>query len=112
MPRSKPKPSPGPGSPIDWPEVLTLAEAAAYLRVSEAQVMRMVGPGGLPGRLVGSEWRLSRAALQEWLRSPPVPSSLESLLALAGSWKGDPHAEEMLQAIYQNRGRPMTEGAS
>jgi excisionase family DNA binding protein len=114
MPRSKPKPRsrPEPASPVAWPEVLTLAEAAAYLRVSEAQIMNMVGPRGLPGRLVGSEWRFSRAALQQWLGSPVVPSSRESLLALTGSWKGDPHAEEMLQEIYQSRGRPMTEGDS
>lgn len=110
--KPKPRPQPEPGSPVAWPEVLTLAEAAAYLRVSEAQIMNMVGPQGLPGRLVGSEWRFSRAALQDWLRSPAVPSSRESLLALAGSWKDDPHAEEMLQEIYQGRGRPMTEGGS
>ena len=112
MPRSKPrpKPRPVPVSTIEWPEVLTLAEAAAYLRVSEAQIMNLVGPRGLPGRMVGSEWRFSRAALLEWLRSPAVPSSRESLLALAGSWKDDPHAEEMLREIYRSRGRPMTEG--
>ena len=33
----------------------TLAEAAAYLRVPEAEVVRMVGPRGLPGRLIGSD---------------------------------------------------------
>lgn len=93
----------------EWPEVLTLAEAAAYLRVPEGEVLHLVGPNGLPGRLIGSEWRFLRAALQEWLRSPVVPSSRESLLSLAGSWQDDPHAEEMLQEIYRNRGRPMTE---
>lgn len=91
-----------------WPEVLTLAEAAAYLRVREADVVRMVGPRGLPGRLVGSEWRFSRSALEQWLRTPPEPSSKESLLALAGAWKDDPHAEEMLEEIYRQRGRPMS----
>jgi excisionase family DNA binding protein len=89
--------------------VLTLAEAAAYLRVPEAEVVRMVGPRGLPGRLIGSEWRFSRTALEQWLRTPPGPSTEESLLALAGAWKDDAHVEEMLAEIYRQRGRPMTE---
>jgi excisionase family DNA binding protein len=96
----------------EWPEVLTLAETAAYLRVPEAEVVRLVGPPGLPGRLIGSEWRFSRAAVQEWLRTPPEPSSRESLLALTGAWKDDPDVDDMLKEIYQRRGRPMTEDGS
>jgi excisionase family DNA binding protein len=91
--------------------VLTLGEAAAYLRVAEADVVRMVGPRGLPGRLIGSEWRFSRAALEHWLRTPAGPSSRESLVALTGAWKDDPDAEEMLKEIYRQRGRPMAEDA-
>jgi excisionase family DNA binding protein len=100
---------PSPVRAAGWPEVLTLAEAAAYLRVPEADVVRMVGPRGLPGRLVGSEWRFSRMALEQWLRTPPEPSSKESLLALTGAWKDDPHVDDMLAEIYRQRGRPMTE---
>jgi hypothetical protein len=48
-------------------------------------------------------------ALEQWLRSPPAPSSKESLLALSGAWKDDPHAEEILEEIYRQRGRPMVE---
>ncbi len=93
------------------PEVLTLDEAAAYLRVAQAEVVRMVGPRGLPGRLIGSEWRFSKTALDQWLRTPPGPSTKESLLALTGAWKDDPHVEDMLQEIYRQRGRSMTEDA-
>ena len=64
---------PSPVRAAGWPEVLTLAEAAAFLRVPEADVVRMVGPRGLPGRLIGSEWRFSRTALDDWLRTPPSP---------------------------------------
>jgi excisionase family DNA binding protein len=95
----------------EWPEVLTLAEAAAYLRVPEPEVVRMVGPRGLPGRLLGTEWRFSKTALDQWLRTPPAPSTRESLLALTGVWKDDPDVEEMLQEIHRRRGRPMTEDA-
>ncbi len=105
VPAGEPSPIP----PGGWPEVLTLAEAAAYLWVPEAEVVRMVGPRGLPGRLVGSEWRFSRTGLEQWLRTPPGPSATESLLALAGTWKDDPDVDEMLAEIYRQRGRPMTE---
>jgi excisionase family DNA binding protein len=90
----------------EWPEVLTLAEAAAYLRVAEAEVERIAGTQGLPGRQIGSEWRFSRAAIQDWLCRP---SMKESLLRLAGSWKEDPTVDEMLAEIYRQRGRPMIE---
>ena len=89
-----------------WPDVLTLAEAAAYLRVPEAELGRLTGSQGLPGRRIGSEWRFSRAAILDWLRRP---SMKESLLRLAGSWKDDPYLDEMLDEIYRQRGRPMTE---
>ncbi len=102
----KPRGWPAHFEPANWPEVLTLAEAAAYLRVPEAELARMTGSQGLPGRLIGSEWRFSRAAIQDWLRRP---SMKESLLQLAGSWKDDPCLEDMLKEIYRQRGRPMTE---
>jgi excisionase family DNA binding protein len=95
-----------PTPPGGWPEVLTLVEAAAYLRVPEAEVVRIADSQGLPGRRIGSEWRFSRAAIQDWLRRP---SMKDRLLQLAGSWKDNPDVEEMLAEIYRQRGRPMTE---
>jgi len=102
MPRVRTKPpqtpsnaSPLPHVALKTVDVLTLAEAAAYLRVAQAEVVRMVGPRGRPGRLIGSEWRFSKTALDQWLRTPPGPSTKESLLALTGAWKDDPHVEEV-----------------
>jgi excisionase family DNA binding protein len=91
------------------PEVLTLAEAAAFLRVPENEVLRLVGPEGLPGQRIGSEWRFLKAALRQWLTRPPAPSSKEALLSLAGAWKDDPHLDELVKEIYRQRGRPITE---
>jgi excisionase family DNA binding protein len=92
-------------------EVLTLAEAAAYLRVPEVEVVRLVCQQDLPGRLVGTEWRFLKSALQDWLRTPPPKPSKEAVLARVGSWKDDPYLEEMLKEIYKQRGRPETEDA-
>jgi len=90
-------------------EVLTLSEAAVYLRVPEADIVRLTSSQGLPGRLIGNEWRFSKSALQDWLRTPPPRPSKEALLGCIGAWRDDPDLEEMLEEIYKRRGRPMTE---
>ncbi len=121
MPRTKPKPEPtAPLQPqpavANGPpgEVLTLAEAAAYLRLPEADVLRWVDEQALPARRLGNEWRFLKAAIQDWLRSgtPPPKSNKEAWMALAGVWKDDPYVEDELKEIYRRRGRPMTEAES
>ena len=69
----------------DRGEVLTLAEAAKYLRVSQEDVVRSIGPAGLPGRRFGDDWRFLKSALQAWLAMPPAPSSQEAFRA---RWPG------------------------
>lgn len=51
-------------------EVLTLAEAAAYLRVPEEELAALAGRHGVPARQVGEQWRFSKEALAEWLCRP------------------------------------------
>jgi excisionase family DNA binding protein len=55
-------------------EVLTLDEAAAMLKVEVDRVRELALAQRLPGRLIGDQWRFSRAALLDWLRGvgPPV----------------------------------------
>jgi excisionase family DNA binding protein len=118
MPRPKPKPESSPPSPTpvaNGPpaEVLTLAEAVAYLRLPEAGVLRLVDEQGLPARQLGTEWRLLKAAIQDWLRSGPPPRpGKEAQLAVAGSWKDVPYVDEELKEIDRGRGRPMIEDES
>jgi excisionase family DNA binding protein len=95
--------------PVGSADVLTLAEAAAYLRVSEDDVVNLVHTQGLAGRQIGTEWRFLKSQLQSWLSTPLQKSGNEALLALAGVWKDDPDVEEMLEEIYKQRGRPMLE---
>src|SRR5438067_827949 len=73
-------------------EVLTLSEAAAYLRLPEKDIVRTIHEQGLPARQIGSEWRFFKAAIQDWLSSGPSKprSSREALLAMAGKFKDDP----------------------
>ena len=103
------KPVPGNAHKTTAAEVLTLPEAAAYLRVSEDEVVRLVRYQDLPGRLLGAEWRFLKAGINDWLRTPPKQGSKEAVLSTIGAWKDDPYLEDMLKEIYKRRGRPMTE---
>ncbi len=114
--KSKPKPAPKPRReprPADANgpagEVLTLAEAAAYLRLAEADVVNLATSAGLPGRRVNTDWRFFKAAIQQWLSTPPPKGGMEGIWTAAGSWKDDPYLDEMLKEIYSKRGRTMTE---
>jgi excisionase family DNA binding protein len=111
MPRTKtqPKVSKSPEVPTEQ-EVLTLAEAAAYLRVPERDLLPMISTQGLPARKIGEEWRLLKSAVQDWLRAPqPAAAKPDFWATQLGAFKDDPSLEEMLQEIYDRRGRPMTE---
>lgn len=89
------------------PEVLTLDEAAAFLRVPAEVVRRQAELGELPARQIGGEWRLLRAALADWLRVGGA--SKKSFLDLAGCWADDETLLPMVEEIYRQRGRPMVD---
>jgi excisionase family DNA binding protein len=121
MPRTKakhqPVPQPAPGTPVAngaAGDVLTLAEAAAYLRLPEADLIRLVRSQGLPGRCVSGEWRFLKAAIQQWLATglPTWETRKAAILNLAGKYKDDPDLEEIVEEAYRRRGRPITEGSS
>ena len=52
----------------DYPEILTMQQAAEMLQVSTRKLQRMVKTGEIPGRQVGSQWRFDRDHLKEWVR--------------------------------------------
>jgi excisionase family DNA binding protein len=120
MPRTK-KQQPSPVSHVQPPpasvngpsgEVLTLAEAAAYLRLPEAEVVSLVHSQGLPGRYTSGEWRFLKAAIQHWLAtaSPTWETRKAAILELAGKYKDDPDLEQIVDNAYRRRGRSITEG--
>src|SRR5437588_12917101 len=93
-------------------EVLTLAEAAAYLKFSEDEVLRLVDDQGLPARRLANQWRFLKTAIQDWLRTPPPKYSREAQMSVAGSLKDDPTLVPIVEEIYRRRGRPITEDGS
>jgi helix-turn-helix protein len=75
--------------------VLTLSEAAVFLRVSEEGLKKDADAGLLPGRLVGGEWRFVKHALVEWL-STALPA--RSGPGGPSDWK---HEEVIIKAMPQ-----------
>src|SRR5690348_5000937 len=105
--RDAEKPQAVPASNGPLPDVLTLPEAAAYLRLPEAEVVRLVNYQDLPGRLAGSEWRFLKSAIQEWLSKPPPQYSKEAQQSVAGLLRDDPTLIPMVEEVYRQRGRPI-----
>ncbi len=58
-----------PLSPLD---VLTLAEAAAYLKLPAETVRAEAVGGRLIGRAVGEDWRFAREDMLAWVRTSPA----------------------------------------
>ncbi len=54
-------------STTSYDEVLTIREAAAFLKLSDQHVRRLAEAGELPGRKLGDRWRFSRPALLRYL---------------------------------------------
>ena len=50
------------------PDVMTPSEAATFLKVSEEDVLAAITAGDLKARKIGSAFRISKDALQEFLK--------------------------------------------
>ena len=61
--------STGSASAAGFPELLSPAEAAKVLGVTENDVLTALGDGSLKGKKIGAAWRISRSALDEFLKS-------------------------------------------
>jgi hypothetical protein len=119
MPRTK-KQQAAPRSQAETPpksvngpsgDVLTLADAAAYLRLPETEVVGLVHSQGLPGRCIAGEWRFLKSAVQHWLAtpSPTWETRKAAILELEGKYKEDPDLEKIVEEAYCRRGRPISE---
>lgn len=50
-------------------EVLTVAEVAAYLKISPTTVWRHCAQGKLPAFQIGRQWRVERRDLDVWIEA-------------------------------------------
>ena len=84
--------------------VLTLTEAAAFLRVNEAALADKAAAGEVPAQQIGGEWRFLQRALVDWLYAAgsvngaprAEPGSKEAVLKVFGIFKDDDDLEARL----------------
>jgi excisionase family DNA binding protein len=57
----------------EFPEILTLEQAAAFLQISTRTIQRLVRDGQMPGSQIGSQWRFEREQLRQWVRGELGP---------------------------------------
>ena len=55
-------------------DILTIEQAAEYLRIPRASLYRYARAGSIPAMKVGRHWRFSRAALSDWIRGQRAAS--------------------------------------
>jgi len=63
-------------------DIMTLAEIAKYLKVSEKTILRMANKGGIPGTKVSNQWRFMRAMVDDWLIGKMQSVSKKNLVKL------------------------------
>ena len=64
----------------EYPEILTMQQAAEFLQISERTLQRMLKKGEIPGNQVGGQWRFDREQLRALVR---------------GEWKPEPDQVRM-----------------
>jgi excisionase family DNA binding protein len=84
------------------PPVMTLAEAARFLRLPPKYIQEKVLTGEIPGQRIGRAWRFSSAALASWLQ---FQYTRRALREQAGAFKDDETFLPMMEKIYKERRR-------
>jgi excisionase family DNA binding protein len=54
---------------LPFDDIMTLSEAAAYLKLAERTIHRMIQRSEIPCARVGGQWRFVRSVLDDWLIS-------------------------------------------
>jgi excisionase family DNA binding protein len=56
-----------PTSPAAMPNILTVAEAAAYMRITEKEVLGLIDQGKLGAARIGDSYRIARIAIENFM---------------------------------------------
>lgn len=84
------------------PSILTIEELGEYLRIPPEVIEKEASRGRIPGRHIADTWRFLKSAIDQWLSQQ---SSRDILLAQAGALADDDSLDQLVQAIYEQRGR-------
>jgi excisionase family DNA binding protein len=53
-------------------KLMTVEEAAVFLRVGKKTIYRLLKQGKIPATRVGQQWRFSKASIDKWLQQKPT----------------------------------------
>jgi excisionase family DNA binding protein len=87
--------------PLPAQDVLTLAEAAGYLRISEEALRKLAAEDAIPARKIGDEWRFWKHALEDWLAQ--CPPRKERYLPAPPLWYFEYPPVELMLAELERR---------
>jgi excisionase family DNA binding protein len=65
--QQQPQPQQGEAAAPQFPDIMTLSEAAAYIRVGEEDVLSAIQSGELKARKIGASYRISKSAIDDFL---------------------------------------------
>ena len=90
---------------VATPQILTIEELGEYLRIPPEVIEQEARRGRIPGRNIADTWRFLKSAIDQWLSQQ---ISREILLAQAGALADDDSLDQLIQVIYEQRGRSET----
>jgi len=61
-------------------KLMTVEEAADYLRVGKKTIYRLLKQGKIPATKVGQQWRFNKASIDEWLHQKPAEIGVNILV--------------------------------
>ena len=62
------------------PQLMTLEEVAAYLRVTKKTIYRLLERDSIPATKVGRQWRFDKDSIDDWLRQKSVGTKANILV--------------------------------
>src|SRR5262245_25937039 len=92
-------------------DVLTLEEAARYLRLPRKTVRQLAEDRMIQCRKVENGWRFLKSALDDWLRGKPA-SGRAALLEQFGAFKDDEMLPKIVAEAYAARRRSAADNGS
>lgn len=60
------------------PAVMTVKEAADFLKLSEMTILRLANQGIIPGAKIGRQWRFSGESVMDLIRHPEILKRIDS----------------------------------
>ncbi|PWB56034.1 MAG: DNA-binding protein [Anaerolineales bacterium] len=60
------------------PEIMTIGEAAQYLRISLSSLYKLAQDGKIPCQKVGKHWRFRKEAVDRWLEDIPLKNQIRT----------------------------------